>query len=146
MLRTAEGLGVEDVIFTGYTPYPELENDSRLPHIRKGIMHKIHKAALGAEDTQKWRYVENVETALKILRNGEYTIAALELTPQAKDITRFSPPEKIALLAGNETEGLDESLINLCDLTLQIPMSGSKESFNVSQAAAMAMYSLKFFN
>lgn len=146
MLRTAEGLGVEEVIFSGYTPYPELENDPRLPHIRKNLMRKIHKAALGAEDMQKWRYLENIETVLRILRNDGYTVAALELAPKSIDITKYAPPEKIAILVGSEVEGLDSALIGLCDLVLEIPMSGQKESFNVAQAAAIAMYSLKFFN
>jgi 23S rRNA (guanosine2251-2'-O)-methyltransferase len=146
MLRTAEGLGIEEVIFSGYTPYPELENDSRLPHIRKNIMRKIHKAALGAEKMQKWRYIEYIDTVLRILRNDGYTIAALELEANSVNITKYSPPEKIAILVGSEVDGIDPSLIGSCDLTLEIPMSGQKESFNVSQAAAIAMYSLKYFN
>ena len=51
LLRTADGLGVRHVYFTGYTPYPVKENDTRLPHISTKLTKDIHKTALGAEQT-----------------------------------------------------------------------------------------------
>jgi tRNA G18 (ribose-2'-O)-methylase SpoU len=38
--------------------------------------------------------------------------------------------------------GVDAAVLNQADVTLEIPMRGRKESFNVSAAAAMALYHL----
>jgi TrmH family RNA methyltransferase len=47
------------------------------------------------------------------------------------------------LLLGREVEGIEPELLNLCDDRIEIPMYGQKESFNVTQAAAVAMYALR---
>ena len=41
--RTCDGLGVKRIIFSGYTPYPTFEGDSRLPHFADKITRQIHK-------------------------------------------------------------------------------------------------------
>ncbi len=58
------------------------------------------------------------------------------------DIRGFTPPEEFVLLLGEEVHGIEEALLARADTILEIPMHGSKESFNVSVAAAIAMYQL----
>ena len=53
---------------------------------------------------------------------------------------------KIALLLGNEPEGLDKNIINKSDFVVEIPMMGQKESLNVSVAFAVAGYRFFDFN
>ncbi len=78
------------------------------------------------------------------LRADGYLIAALEQTADSVPLPDFQPPDKIVLLLGREVEGIAPELLALCDTKLEIPMSGRKESFNVVQAAAMALYHLRF--
>lgn len=144
LLRTAEGLGVEAVWLTGYTPYPVLENDSRLPHEALKITKQIHKTALGAEDFQCWYRSEDVLSVISNLKKYGYTLAALEQTPDAVSLHDFQPPERLALIVGREVEGIEQAVLKQCDEAIQIPMAGKKESFNVTVAAAMALHHLLF--
>jgi tRNA G18 (ribose-2'-O)-methylase SpoU len=144
MLRTAEGLGVDKVYITGYTPYPETENDERLPHHRRRTSSQIHKTALGAEQFMKWDYEAELEDCLKLLRKDGFILVALEQTPDALNLADFKSDKDVALVVGNEVEGLDSQLLESVDLSLKIPMSGRKESFNVAVAAGIALYHLSY--
>jgi 23S rRNA (guanosine2251-2'-O)-methyltransferase len=145
ILRSADGFGIMHVYLTGYTPYPEEENnDERLPHLRAKINRQIHKTALGAEETVPWSYTHEIESLITRLKDSGYLIAALEQTNKATPLNEFFPTKNTALIVGNEVEGLDEPTLDLATVHLQIPMQGAKESFNVAAAAAIAMYQLKF--
>lgn len=143
LLRTAEGLGIEKVILSGYSPYPKFRGDDRLPHLADKTDRQIHKTALGAEQTVLWEHIIDLRTYIDSLIKDGFMIAALEQTAKAVDISSFQPPAKLALIAGNEVEGLDKGLLDSTDVHLMIPMAGSKESFNVSVATSMALYQLK---
>ncbi len=144
LLRTAEGLGVSKVILSGYTPYPEEENDERLPHIRKKLHKQIQKTALGAETTQPWEHMKDIDAVFHYLHAVGHTIAALEQTDHSIELPKYTPPDKIAILVGREVEGVEDEVLKDCDLSLVIPMFGEKESFNVVQAAAMCLYHCRF--
>lgn len=141
IFRTADGFGITKIILSGYTPYPKLiSGDTRLPHIAEKLTKQIHKTALGAEATVPFEYHE--ELNLKELHTAGYRIAALEQSPRSTFLNQYKAPEKIALLLGEEVEGIPEDLLEQCDDIIEIPMKGSKESFNVSVAAGVAMYGL----
>ena len=144
LLRTADGLGIECVYLTGYTPYPSQVDDIRLPHLALKIDKNIAKTALGAESSVAWEQRADITQLITELRMQNYTIAALEQTATARDISRYKPPERIAIILGREVEGVEPEVLALTDLQLVIPMLGHKESFNVVQAAAMALYHCRF--
>jgi 23S rRNA (guanosine2251-2'-O)-methyltransferase len=144
LLRTADGLGVRKVIFSGYTPYPAGPQDDRLPHLAQKTNHAIHKTALGAETSVAWEKIDDIQAHLNHLRFEGYEIAALEQTASSRDLPGYKPTNKVALLVGNEIDGLDAELLNSIGVHLQIPMLGQKESLNVAAAAAMALYHLRF--
>jgi len=145
LLRTAEGLGVEAVWLTGYTPYPIAPDDQRFPHVRLKIDKQITKTALGAQQTVNWSYRQDVSAVIAMLKQDNYVIAAIEQAPQAIQLPHYSPPQKIALVVGREVEGIEPEVLAQCDTALEIPMYGQKESFNVVQAAAMVLYHCRFF-
>jgi 23S rRNA (guanosine2251-2'-O)-methyltransferase len=144
LLRTADGLGVDRVFVTGYTPYPKITGDERLPHIAEKLTKQIHKTALGAENNVKWDHYSDIYTLISKLKQQEYVIIALEQHKDATLLPDFKTNSNIALLVGREVEGIDPELITLCDSIIEIPMFGTKESFNVVQAAAMALYHVRF--
>lgn len=146
LLRTAEGLGVAKVYLTGYTPYPTQAQDQRLPHIAHKIDKDIHKTALGAEVTQAWEQTTDLLQLIDQLKDQGYNICALEQAAGAISLPAFAPSSKVALLLGREVEGIEPKFLTKCDTALEIPMAGSKESFNVVQAAAMALYHISFYN
>lgn len=143
LLRTAEGLGVEMVYLTGYSPYPELAVDPRLPHLVRKQSRQIAKTALGSESLIKWHYDSNVLKVIEELKRRKYTIAALEQTDSAIPVKDFKIKPKIALIVGSEVGGLDAQALAICDVQLHLPMHGRKESFNVAVAAGIALYHLK---
>ncbi|MDB5165899.1 MAG: hypothetical protein JWM00_789 [Candidatus Saccharibacteria bacterium] len=140
IFRTCEGFGVTKLILSGYTPYPSLSADLRLPHIAEKLTQQIHKTALDAETMVPFEYHEMPE--LQSLKDQGYKIVALEQDERSINLRDYQPPEKIVLLLGEEVHGIEASLLAQCDEIVEIPMVGQKESFNVSVAAGIALYQL----
>lgn len=140
IFRTAEGLGVKKIILSGYSPYPQQSEDSRLPHISAKLTSQIHKTALGAEFIVPFEYQETPSIAE--LKASGYRIVALEQASTSIPLQTYKAPQKVALILGEEVEGIAPELLALCEDILEIPMIGQKESFNVSVAAGIALYQL----
>ena len=139
LLRTSEGFGIEEVYLSGHTPYPLQAQDERLPHLAKKQHAQISKTALGAEKSLG-KHTANVNDLLEKLHSEGFVIAALEQAPNSQHISDYKTPEKLAIIAGREVEGIEPEILDKCDVVLEIPMQGQKESFNVSVAAAIAIF------
>ncbi|MDN5274599.1 MAG: hypothetical protein JWP06_500 [Candidatus Saccharibacteria bacterium] len=140
IFRTCEGFGVSKLILSGYTPYPTTKDDPRLPHIRDKLTTQIHKTALDAENLVPFEYQEAPD--ITHLRAEGYTIVGLEQDMRSVPLSTYTPPEKIVLWLGEEVEGMTTAQRDLCDVLVEIPMQGQKESFNVSVACGIALYGL----
>lgn len=140
IFRTAEGFGVQQIILSGYTPYPKRKDDTRLPHLAEKLDAQIHKTALGAEALVPFIYVE--APPLQKLQADGYRIVGLEQAPSSVILKDYQRPHKVALLIGEEVHGISDELIKACDELIEIPMTGKKESFNVSVATGIALYAL----
>lgn len=147
--RTCDGLGVEEIIFSGYTPYPTFEGDSRLPHFADKITRQIHKTALGAESVVDFIRFETLEEVLKHLVSQNTALVALEQFPSSVSpsecvelLRRKYSDRPVALILGNEIHGVKDEILAQMDIVMEIPMHGMKESFNVSVATGIALYAL----
>jgi 23S rRNA (guanosine2251-2'-O)-methyltransferase len=140
IFRTSEGFGVSKVILSGYTPFPTMSGDTRLPHISEKLTAQIHKTALGAEALVPFEHqdIPNIQS----LKAAGFTIVGLEQDQRSVILPSYRPPEKIVLLLGEEVEGIEQSLRDKCDDLIEIPMHGKKESYNVSVATGIALYAL----
>lgn len=125
IFRTAECFGVDQIFLAGITGHPP----------RK----EISKVALGAEDFVKWEYHRQPARLVKKLRGSGVQIIALE-QKKGKSVllNKFKPRFPVALLLGNEPDGLPDSLVKLADIIAEIPVYGKKESLNVSVAFGIA--------
>lgn len=141
IFRTAEGFGVEQIILSGYTPYPKIDNDPRLPHIADKLTQQIHKTALGAEKLVPFRYQDDI---LKWLDDCKMPVFALEQSKNSTPLPNFKPPEEFILILGEEVHGVSRELLEKCQQIIEIPMLGTKESFNVSVATGIALYGILF--
>jgi tRNA G18 (ribose-2'-O)-methylase SpoU len=128
LLRTADSLGVTKIWMAGYTP--------------PGDHPAVQKTALGAEKTVAWEHVPDVIGCLERLKQQGVRVVALELTKDAADLRAYAPSFPMALVLGNEVEGLSALQLNACDETVMIPQKGSKESLNVMVAAGIAAWVL----
>lgn len=128
IFRTADGAGANKIILGGYSAYP--------PH------PKLAKTALGAEKSVPYERVWQTWRAIDGLKERGYKIVALEKCRDAKEIFRFKPKFPLVLVLGNEVSGLSREILKRCDKIVFIPMSGQKESLNVSVAFGVAIYTL----
>lgn len=127
IFRSADAFGIEKVWLTGYTAAPPRP--------------EIAKVALGSDQRVSWEKVENLALVVDNLRAQGYSVAALETGEDAIPVNQ-TKSDKLALILGNEVEGLDKSVMDLADQVLEIPMLGQKKSLNVSVAAGIAMFAL----
>ena len=140
IFRTCEGFGVSKIIISGYSPYPKMPNDKRLPHIYEKLTSQIHKTALNAENMVSFEYSEQID--IDSIKSQGYKVVGLEQNDRSVMINHYKRPDKIALLLGEEVHGITDDLVAECDDLIEIPMQGKKESFNVSVAAGIALYAL----
>ena len=128
LFRTCDALNVEKILLCGYTPTP--------PH------KEITKTALGSASTVRWEYYQDAPTALSVLKDKGYTIASLEQTTKSIMIQTVRIQGPIALVLGNEVDGVSQIALELSDMILEIPQYGTKHSFNVSIAGGIALWEL----
>ncbi len=140
IFRSSDCFGVSEIILSGYSPYPAVDNDTRLPHIVHKLTDQIHKTALGAEKTVPYSYSK--EIPLDALANRGYSLVALEQSLNSTVLSSYTPSDKIALILGEERYGITKDILERCETTLEIPQQGDKESLNVSVAAGICLYHL----
>lgn len=140
LFRTADGAGVEEIILVGYTPVPPQPGALRLTDADKAL----RKTALGAEATVAWKHVKTLPALITRLKKQGYTVMALEQSDKSVDYRTFklSRGAKLALIVGNEVEGIAPKTLEHCDHVIDLPMRGSKNSLNVAVAAGIALYHL----
>lgn len=134
IFRTADATGVSNIVLVGYTPGP-LD--------QYGILRPdFGKVSLGAEKTVPHERAETLAAAVETLKARGFTVVGVELNERAIPLFQYKPAQdaKIALVFGNEVNGLSPEDLALCDHIVEIPMHGVKESLNVSVAAGVAVY------
>lgn len=143
ILRSSDGFGVERVYVGGVTPYPTIPSDTRLPHLANKLTKQIAKTALGAEKTMPITHYDNLSELVSQLKQDGFTVVALEQDASSVPLSEIAAKSsKIALLLGEEVEGIKAEHLKMCDFIAEIPMKGRKESFNVAVAAGIAMYAI----
>lgn len=128
IFRTSDAFLVEKIYLCGITPTP--------PH------REIQKTALGATESVDWQYAESTIEVVYQLKKEGWTILALEQTTNSVmlDELKVEKGEKIAIVLGNEVEGVNQEVINLCHKAVEIPQFGTKHSFNVSVSCGIMLW------
>jgi tRNA G18 (ribose-2'-O)-methylase SpoU len=105
---------------------------------------EIHKAALGAEDTVEWQYEQDAMTAVIALKQEGYTLLAVEQAENSMQLQHFKPEKgkKYALIFGNEVKGVQQQVVDACDMVLEIPQWGTKHSLNVSVSIGVILWDI----
>lgn len=127
IMRTAAAFGARAVIA------PERNAAS--------VTGSLAKSASGALETVPYLRPTNLSRTLAMLKEWGYWRIGLDGSSD-KPIEEAAGFERVALVLGSEGKGLRRLTGENCDLLVSIPMSGAVESLNVSNAAAIAMYSL----
>ncbi len=126
--RTADSFNIEQVVLTGITACP--------PH------KDIRKTALGATETVRWKYAENIIDEVKVLKTEGYTVCAVEQTEKTtflQNVHGFDVKPYV-LIFGNEVNGVRQDLVDFADCVIEIPQFGTKHSLNVSVCAGIVLW------
>jgi tRNA G18 (ribose-2'-O)-methylase SpoU len=126
--RTADAFRIKELFLCGITACP--------PH------REIHKTALGADETVKWRYFGTTEAACQALKAEGYKIFAVEQVVGSVPLQDFGFESHTAYILGNEVEGVSEEALPYCDGAIELPQAGTKHSINVSVCAGIVMWKL----
>ena len=130
VFRTADAFLIHGIYLCGYTPQP--------PH------RDINKTALGATETVAWKYFTSTVDAVQLLKEQGFKIYAIEQAEGSISLqqTNNLEFEKLAVIFGNEVEGVNNEVLALCDGCIEIPQLGMKHSLNISVAAGIVLWEL----
>jgi 23S rRNA (guanosine2251-2'-O)-methyltransferase len=130
VFRTADAFLLKGMYLCGYTPQP--------PH------RDIHKTALGATETVEWKYIDTALEAVQQLQLQGYKVYAVEQVENSIALQNFSIQQNspLAVVFGNEVNGVDAEVLKLCDGCIEIPQLGMKHSLNISVAAGIVLWEL----
>jgi 23S rRNA (guanosine2251-2'-O)-methyltransferase len=123
ILRAAECFGVDAVI------YSTNRNVALTP--------VVSKASVGASELVPLIPVSNLADTMKKFQDGGYFAVATEISDKAQPLATFEFPEQTLLIVSAEGAGIQSLLSKKADFHLYIPMRGSIDSLNVSQATAV---------
>ena len=132
IFRTSDAIGVSRIYLSGHSPSPTDKF--------KRPVKEITKTALGAELSIPWEYHKDPTQLIEKLKGEGYSVVAIEQDSKAVDYKQFKPNKKILVVVGNEVDGVSEDVRTLCDVFVEIPMHGKKESLNVAVAYGIAMF------
>lgn len=137
IFRTADAIGINKIYLTGYTPAPV----DRFGRNRSDFS----KSALGAEKIISWDKEDSAIDLIKKLKQDDFIILSLEQDEKSFDYKKIENKIKnknIAIVLGNEVDGVDDEILKESDFIVEIPMKGEKESLNVSVATGVLLYRL----
>ena len=134
MFRTADAAGVNKIYLTGYTPAPL----DRFGRTRQDLV----KAALGAEKYVAWEQKKSISALISNLKEKGYYIVAVEQDKNSIDYRKLKANSKQpkAFILGSEVGGIPKNILKMCDIIVEIPMHGRKESLNVSVALGIVLF------
>jgi len=126
IFRTSDAILVEKIFLCGISGQPPNK--------------EIEKVALGAVDTVAFEYCAEVGDCVKKLKSAGYQIVVLELTKQSVNYRQAKFMKPLALVLGNEIDGVSDEVLAMADLAVEIPMRGRANSLNVATAFAVVAY------
>jgi tRNA G18 (ribose-2'-O)-methylase SpoU len=125
--RTADAFRCQKIILCGITAKP--------PH------RDITKTALGADRSVSWEYFPETLSAIRDLQQQGYAVLGVEQTTKSLPLQQFSMPNQpVAFIFGNEIDGIQSEVLELCKACIEIPQAGTKHSLNVSVAAGIVLW------
>ncbi len=129
VFRTTDAFQLEKIVLCGISATPP--------------SREITKTAIGATESVDWTYVQSIVEAVTVLKNQGYLLVAVEQTNQSVLLQDFNPQsQKIALIFGNEVDGISDDILPLLDASIEIAQYGTKHSLNVSICAGIVLWKL----
>jgi len=128
LFRLADAIAAEKIYICGETEYPPSS--------------RIHKAAVGTEEWVPWEHVLQIKDVIGRLKENGVQIIAVEQDKRSVSYKHLKPNFPVAIVIGNETDGVGKEVLNLADTIVELPMHGVNKSFNVWGSAAIIAYKI----
>jgi tRNA (guanosine-2'-O-)-methyltransferase len=125
VMRSAEALGCQDM------------------HVVRGQNERYKHSQRTAQGAQHWLDVwhwEGPDACATHLKEAGYRLVAMHLHADTVPIRDLDFTTPTALIFGNEEAGVTDAMLEKTDAACEVPLPGFTESFNVSVAAAVALY------
>ena len=84
----------------------------------------------------------NLQNDLAFLKDKGFELWGTALSENSYDIYETKEEFPMAIVVGNEANGIEKEILDICDKTVIIPMEKTIESLNVSVAASVIMYEI----
>lgn len=128
VFRSADAFLIEHIFLCGITATP--------PH------KDIQKTALGSTESVSWSYHENIKDIMTKLKSEGVQLAAIEQAEASIMLDQWTPEEgkKYAFIFGNEVKGVQQNVVDQCDLVIEIPQFGTKHSLNIANSATLVIW------
>lgn len=130
VFRTADAFRIEALYLCGISGTPPNK--------------EIHKTALGSTESVSWKYFDKTLDAISFLREKNIAVYAVEQAEGSISIEEFSPSfaKPLALVFGNEVNGVDDEILQHIDGCIEIPQFGTKHSLNISVSAGIVIWEI----
>lgn len=129
LFRLCDALGIQEIIFC---------NASFNIH-----SNRLKRTSRNTHTEVRYSFGADILSELENLQKKEYQLIALEITKSSIPIDALSEKnKKIALIIGNEQNGVSEAALKFTKIHTHIEMYGANSSMNVIQATAIALHSL----
>lgn len=131
LFRLADAVAAAKIYLCGEMEYPPSS--------------RIHKAAVGTQKWVPWEKKESTLSTIKELKKKGIQILAVEQSKRSISYEEFKPKFPVAIVVGNETEGVGKEILDEADVIVELPMFGINKSFNVWGSAAVIVYKVLEF-
>ncbi|MCZ2102529.1 MAG: RNA methyltransferase [Chitinophagales bacterium] len=129
VFRTSDAFALEEIYLCGISATP--------PN------REITKTAIGATESVNWSHHPDILQAIQQLKGQGYQIVGVEQTDRSILLQEWkSTSEKIAVVFGNEVDGISDEILDALDYSLEIPQYGTKHSLNVSVCAGIVLWTI----
>lgn len=130
VFRLADAVAAEEVIICGQSEIP--------PNTR------IKKASINTTEWVKWRYEDKALEALKKLKKDvrDLRVVGVEQDQRSVSYTKMKWEFPVAIVVGNETTGVSQEVLAICDSIVELPMFGVNISLNVMVSLGIVLYKI----
>ena len=128
IIRTCEAAGVDGII---------LPKDRQVQ-----VNSTVMKTSVGTLDQVRLVSVTNISNTIKELKNNGFWVVGTALSDNSVGYRSGDYSGKIALVIGNEGDGMSQLVEKSCDYVVKIPMYGTTNSLNASVAAGIMIYEI----
>ncbi len=128
VMRSCDAVGINEIFVLNTTV------------LTKKQVLRFGKSASGAMRWVDLHYFDNVEECLSLVKEKYKRIYATHLGEESKDLYSLNLTDPIALMFGNEHDGITDESLEFCDGNFTIPQFGMVQSLNISVACAVTLF------